>query len=127
MKKIVFCLAAAALMLLTACGKDSIEGNTWYKTRTVSEEGVTKDSTIVSIMFNTDKDGTSQRENIHTIYATEEMPQDSVKRTVVATPFTYTYSNGTGILYYSDGSNKIYEFNIRHDKMIMQGITYDKK
>lgn len=116
-----------AAMLLTSCGKDSIEGNTWQKTRVKEEELVSRDSTIVSFVFNTDKEGLRTWENVHTIYATEEMPADSVRDTVATFPFTYDYSNGTGIIRYSDGTGTVLEFNIRNDKMIMQGITYSKK
>ncbi len=39
--------------------------------------------------------------------------------------FTYEYSNGTGVMHYADG--RIWELNVRNDRLIIQGATFVNK
>lgn len=128
MKKILLFLGVVSMILVASCtkdGVDTINGDSWYKSRVKGVDSVYKDSTVVTYSFSTDKEGLRKWENIHTIYATGNMTADSVKDTVSTLSFTYTFSNGTGVVYFVNGDVK--EFNVRDDKLIIQGYTFTNK
>ncbi len=115
---------ALCAVLFTACTGESLKGETWHKTRVV--EGARIDSAVVEMVFTGNSEGEQADRRFRIILPDEFRPYDSIcKDRDTVYPFEYDYSNGTGIARFKDG--RILEFNVRNDKLIMQGVTYNKR
>ncbi len=130
MKKILIAGMVLCGLLFTACTNDNIKGDTWFKTR-VSDPQATGtlvyiDSVEVEVTF-TERSAGEQRYQSYTVFPPDEFRSyDSVRvnRDTVY-PFEYDFSNSTGLARFKDG--RVLAFNVRNDKLIMEGVTYNKR
>ncbi len=132
MKKILIVCMAFCGLLLTACTKESLKGETWFKTRVdelIPEHplyGLAYDSLELEMAFTESAAGEQRYQSYRIFRPDAYRDYDSVRVLQDATiGFEYEYSNGTGIMRYKDG--RVWEFNVRDDKLIVQGSTFVSK
>lgn len=126
MKKIIIAIIACLAVIVTACSTNDMEGNTWYRTRTfMSADSTNSSVNTISMVFTTDNEGTHIWELDSTFIGGAVGGTDSTVHYEKKNLFTYTYSNGTGIVTFNNGN--VFEYNMRNDRLIMQGCIYYRK
>lgn len=126
MKKTIIAIMACLSLIVTACSTNDMEGNTWYRTRAfLSADSTVYSVNTVSMVFTTDNEGTHVWELDSTFIGGAADQTDSTVHYEKKDIFTYTYSNGMGIVTFNNGN--VFEYNMRDDKLIMQGHVYYRK
>ena len=126
MKKILLAIIACLAVVVTSCRTNDMEGNTWYRTRSfMAADSTNRSVNTISMVFTTESEGTHIWELDTTFICGAADRTDSVVHYRKEDLFTYTYSNGTGIVTFNNGN--IFPYNLREGRLIMQGCLYYKK